>query len=338
MAGRHDHDTRTARLHFWYGLRQTFGQPGSAQRQINVLGSVTDGIPGQLSARFRPLSGGEWRPLTLGSDQHRLAGTGDFNLEIDVAELVSGSNQMEVELLDKNGTRIDHAVVTIHYTPSLRWPLPYTIRWSEVEDLQQVLQVVDGHWRLTPDGIRTMDPYYDRMLAFGDASWREYEVRTRFRLHGYTPPAPGPPTYGVTHVAIATRWPGHASDGLQPGRQWYPLGATAEFRFEDGLGGARWRIFDGETFYVEAQKAGHRSLELEVWYHIVHRVEDLPGDRVLYSVKCWQAGQLEPDRWDLQAIEPVKKFAGGSACLIAHHTDVTFGDVEVLPLRPTTAS
>ena len=320
-------------IHFWYGQHQCFGRPGLAQRQINILGNVRWGGSPPLRAEFQMDNDGKWRELTLGSDLHRLAREGDFNIEIEAAGLAEGEHQIEVRISASRGAEpILWNVMKFHYTPGRIWPLPCTIRWDEVKRLQEAVQVVDGHWRLTAEGIRTVDSYYDRMLAFGDATWRNYEVRTRFRLHGYNPPMPGPPTYDVTHVAIATRWPGHAEDGLQPNRQWYPLGATAEFRFTDGLHKARWRIFDGETFYMEAQQASHRSLSIETWYRIVHRVEDLPGERVLYSVKCWPDGQPEPARWDLQAIEPGRKFAGGSACLIAHHTDVTFGNVEVSPL------
>ena len=322
-----------ATIIFWFGEEQSFGRPGHAQRQVNVLGNVALDGTSPMEASFRLNDEGGWRPLTLGCDLHRLATPGDFNVEIERAELRPGPNLLEVRVTCGNSEDvIARASMRLHHEVGCAWPLPFLAKWREARTPQDFVQVVDGNWRLTPDGLRVVGRYYDRMIALGDETWTDYEVRSSFRLHDYTPPATGAPSYDVAHVAIATRWPGHARDSFQPNRQWYPLGATAELRFEASLRNARWRIFDGERFYMEAQSRDYRQLELESRYRIVHRVQDLEGGRTLHSVKLWPDGDGEPERWDLQAIQPRRTLAGGSACLIAHHTDVTFGDIEVVPV------
>lgn len=70
----------------------------------------------------------------------------------------------------------------------------------------------------------------------------------------------------------------------------------------------------------------------ETTYKLKHRVESLSNNRTLYSAKFWLAKNEEPEFWDFQAIENSPLRETGSACLIAHNTDVTFGDVYVRPI------
>ena len=210
--------------------------------------------------------------------------------------------------------------------------MPYHVKWDKVNDIQDVVEVVDGEWELTKDGIRTKFRYYDRVLAFGDSSWRNYEVASSVIFHDYTSPGRGPPTYNVSHVAIASRWPGHDKDDLQPNRKWFPVGATSEFRITDHYDSCRWRIFDGENFYEEQMTEQYREILPEIKYSIKHRVEDQPNGSTLYSVKYWKSDEKEPEPWDFQATEPDGERESGSALLIAHNTDVTFGDILVTPL------
>jgi hypothetical protein len=103
----------------------------------------------------------------------------------------------------------------------------------------------DGLWCLEADGVRTAAPS-DRVLSMGDRSWKNYEATVRLTIHGFTPSAPGPPTYDVTHFGVAMRWRGYHTDGLQPRRKWYPLGAQGEFLLRQKT--CRWRIlFDNLT-------------------------------------------------------------------------------------------
>jgi hypothetical protein len=56
-----------------------------------------------------------------------------------------------------------------------------------------------------------------------------------------------------------------------------------------------------------------------------------PPDGGCRCVKLWPAQQPEPGSWDLRRYES-DDLAAGSALLIAHHADVTFGNVSVVRL------
>ena len=64
-----------------------------------------------------------------------------------------------------------------------------------------------------------------------------------------------------------------------------------------------------------------------------HRVETLPDGETKYSVKLWPSSGTEPSVWDLVAIEREGNIPHGAALLLAHNTDVTFGDVWARPLK-----
>ena len=313
----------------WYDTVQHFGTPGNTQRWINLLGTVQSQTGIQwLSYRLNQAGS---RLLSRGSDGRRLARSGDFNVEIHRDSLQVGENQVVITAIDSAGATTDQ-LVTVHYTDQNTWPLPYSVVWDQEDTLQRAVQITDGHWKRVPGGIRTVAPYYDRVLAVGDSSWRNYEVTTTVIFHEFAPPRPGPPTFGVSHAAIATRWPGHDRDTQQPHVKWFPLGATAEFRLTDGLDSCRWRIFDGERLYVE-DTSQIRSIALETRYHMKHRVQNV-GDTTLYQVKLWSDGQSEPPVWSLEAREAaVGNETSGSALLLAHNTDVTFGDIYVVPVE-----
>ena len=314
----------------WYGDTQYFGTQGNAQRWVNVLGTVQSevGIQ-QLSYR---LNQGTLNPLSMGQDGRRLAQPGDFNVEIHRDSLRVGENQVIITATDSSGATT-HQVVSVHYTDHRRWTLPYSVIWDEVDTLQHAVQIVDGHWQQVPGGIRTVAPYYDRVIAVGDTSWTDYEVATSVIFHGFTLPRQGPPTFGVSHAAIATRWPGHDDDTQQPRVKWFPLGATAEFRLTDHLDSCRWRVFDGENLYVE-DTTRIRTITLETRYRMKHRVQSLNDTITLYQVKLWAEGQPEPEAWDIEAREvAADNIPSGSALLLAHNTEVTFGDIVVVPIE-----
>jgi hypothetical protein len=313
-------------IDIWYGDLQSFGHLGNPQKYINILGNVSSSI--EIAELQYSLNGDEAKGLSMGPDLHRLASSGDFNIDLKVQSLKAGTNLVSITATDVEGNKKTH-VVTVKYVPGQSWALPYSVDWRQVGHIQDVVQVVDGKWKLTEDGIRTVEPYYDRVIAFGDLRWKDYEVTTSVVFHDFTPPEEGPPTYNVSHAAIATRWPGHDEDEHQPCRKWFPLGATAEFRLTGGLDECRWRVFDGEELYVE--DLDHpRGIELDIKYLMKHRVQTLSDGRTRYQVKLWQASLSEPNTWDLEAIEPAGNLPSGSALLIAHHTDVTFGNIQVI--------
>jgi hypothetical protein len=312
-------------VHVWYGLNQTFGEPGNAQGQINILGNISCAT--NCKAWFLLNKDTTKHYLTLGSDLHRLAIQGDFNIEIEREALKEGTNNVQL-LVAIDGKILAKEEINVHYKNN-KWPLPYQVNWAEVKNIQDAVQVVDGHWMLTANGIRTQNMYYDRIIAFGDESWENYEVETTVIFHDFVVPQPGPPTYNVSHAAIATLWPGHDTDNLQPNRKWFPLGATSEFRLTSAYDSCRWRIFDGEHLYAEQQAKYYRHIIPNKKYGMKHKVETIETGKILYAVKLWPLDKQEPQEWDFTAVETSGKEQKGSACLIAHNTDVTFGNIVV---------
>lgn len=315
-------------IHSWYGDELHYGQIGMPQRWINILGNVQ--TQAGLQSLTYTVNGGKAVSLSVGKDGRRLANHGDFNIDIDTALLAAEENKVLISATDSSGNSMTREI-TVHYEAGNTWPLPYSIDWDKTEEIEDVAQIVDGHWQLEANGVRTLNPYYDRVLALGDATWRDYEVTTTVMFHSFTPPNDGPPTFGVSHVAIATRWPGHDVDDAQPHIKWHPLGATAEFRLTHQLDSCRWRIFDGENIYVE-DSTQTRNITMGKLYQMKHRVETLADSTTRFSVKLWEADRNEPEYWDLQAREKLDNVPTGSALLIAHNTDVTFGNIQVIPL------
>jgi hypothetical protein len=151
-------------------------------------------------------------------------------------------------------------------------------------------------------------------------------------FHGYTSPVKAPPNYGVSHVALASRWPGHDFDDQQPHIKWYPLGATCEFQLKDDLDSCRWRILGGGSMRTEDTYQNF-SVQLGSKYFLKSRVENIDKNDTRYRVKIWAYDDVEPEDWQLTAIEGPKDVQYGSALIIAHNTDVTFGDISVIPIE-----
>lgn len=316
-------------IDIWYGPEQHFGQRGITQQWVNVLGNVHPAD--EIQSVSYTLNGGESHPLSLGEDGRRLANRGDFNVEMHYDSLQRGYNTIVITAEAKNGKQASEEV-RVHVTHGQKWPLPYAVDWDTVQQITDVVQIVDGKWELVDGGVKTTEPYYDRVLSFGDTSWQDYEVTTSVVFHDFTLPSPGPPTFNVSHTAIASRWPGHDIDDKQPNVKWFPLGATAEFRLTDGLDSCRWRVFDGEHLYVE-DISKIRTIDLGTKYHMKHRVSTIHDSLTRYQVKLWEDGLPEPTNWDVVADEhSADNIVSGSALLLAHNTDVTFGSFSVIPI------
>ncbi|MCI0421356.1 MAG: hypothetical protein L0312_19380 [Acidobacteria bacterium] len=317
-------------IHLWYGREQHFGRLGIPQRWVNVLGSVS---PAERVAFLSySLNGGAPNKLSVGKNDTRLAAPGDFNVELDCRELRAGENTIVITATDKAG-RQSSQTVTADFTPNRKWPLPYVIDWVKVRKVQDAVQIVDGLWKLDGAGIRTVQPYYDRVAAVGDLTWTDYEAAVQIIFHGFTGPAKGPPHYGVTHAGIGLRWQGHADDGQQPHVQWYPLGAATEFQLFPDLRSCHWRIIPDGGKNVRLVYAKERTtIRLGQTYLMKARVESLPDQRTRYRTKIWAMGEVEPEAWAVESIEGAEDFQSGSLLLVAHNSDVTFGNLQVIPL------
>ena len=316
-------------VEIWYGKQQHFGRNGFPQKWINILGRSR---PGQdIASLTYSLNGASPIPLSIGPDGHRLANPGDFNIEIDRAHLKAGENTVEVIARTRQGHMSRTKVILILHG-SAGCELPYVIDWSAVERIDDAAQVVDGLWEITEGGIKVVEPYYDRVIAFGDQSWRDYEVTVPVTFHGMRHPVRGTDGgAGVIHAAIAVHWPGHDDDNHQPHVKWYPLGATAEFRLEPRLKNCSWRILGGGRKIVEEDST--RPIEYERQYIMKHRVRTRADSSTQYSVKLWPADEPEPKGWDVEAVEGPEDVQQGGALIIAHYTVVTFGNVIVTPLE-----
>jgi hypothetical protein len=100
------------------------------------------------------------------------------------------------------------------------------------------------------------------------------------------------------------------------------------------LANCRFRIFDGEQLYSE-DKTGGQPIRLGTVYGLKHRVQTRPDGSIRYSVKLWEQAKPEPKVWTFEATEPAARPPmRGSALLLAHNTDVTFGNIRVIPVRP----
>lgn len=314
-------------LDIWYGSDQSYGSRGRPQPWINLLGTVIS--EKRISSLAYSLNGSEPRPLNIGPDGRRLACTGDFNIEIDSAELIEGRNLITITAVDRAGNQAAERV-SIGYTGNAVWPLPYSVVWNSVGDLTDALQIVDGRWFLEEDGLKTGTISYDRLVALGSMSWRDYEIRFPFQLHRYD--ATEFPSNGAG-LGVILRWNGHNDIPIkceQPRCGWLNYGASGWYGWDE-IGNPKGLSLSG---YMDSEigQDVEMVLNLEEWYYLKMRVESVPGENEIYSLKIWRADAPEPVKWNLSGAQEIPGPQGGSALLIAHHVDITFGDISVVPL------
>ena len=233
----------------WYGPEQTFGSPGEAQRWVNILGTTSADV---VSLSYS-LNGGPDRALSLGPDTHRLQDPGDFNVDLDYTELDGSSIDDVVTIKATLDTgEVVTSDVTIDYESGSRYSPNYSIDWSNVSNIQDVVQVSDGLWSLEADGVRPTQEAYDQLLVLGDEYWDNYEVNLQITPHSLPPDAPQQPG-----VAFGMLWDGHTDEPFrteQPKAGWIP--GTAFF-YRNALGG--FKLHDYANF---AKKAGTGAFTL----------------------------------------------------------------------------
>jgi hypothetical protein len=338
-------------IEVWYGANQKFGQNGNPQRWINVLGKVSS--KHGISSLHYSLNGETELPLSIGPDRYRLSSVGDFNVEIDRSVLVQGKNEVAIVATDMLNNKCSEKIY-IHYKKGKPRPLPYFIDWDRSSSIQDVAQIVDGFWRLEGGTVRCVMPGYDRLIAVGDIAWSNYEVCVPITIHdfdesGFTHPSCGP------GVGLAVRWQGHWYNEVdrswrrwlptrvfrksiwrnkkrldQPRRGWWPLGALGWYRWRRKHHG-RVNISGNDSFLIAEDRSG-RKLELGVCYIYKMRVETRRGQTSVYSLKVWEEGTSEPNNWTLRGTGPEGELSHGSALLVAHEVDASFGKVSILPI------
>jgi len=315
----------------WYGDHQDFGQLGVPQRWVNILGTVTGAE--RVDSLYYSLNSGPPSQLNVGPDGYRLVGEGDFNVEIDYADLDPGANDVLLTAVDIYGQHFD-AAVTVNYTDGVTWARPDTLRFESAAAVTDEACVVDGRWHLEAGGVRTdADAIgYDRLLTAGQgydagSSWpSEVEVLAPITIHDYVS------TSGRGAIGIGLGWRGH-SGGEQPALG-HKYEAIAFIRDVDSAPILALYRVDNNGYLDVLQASTPVNVSLGVRYLMRMRSEAVNVDSSLVSVKVWEDGTTEPAGWSLQS-----RFAtvSGAVLLISHYAETTFGNTIVRPLTLSTA-
>ena len=197
------------------------------------------------------------------------------------------------------------------------------------------MQIVDGQWIKTADGLRTAKAGYDRLFAIGDLTWTEYEITVPIKVHSIDYAAGNNPISGGSGFGLITHWRGHSYDPFracecsQPRCGWFPDGGSWWYAF--------WN-YNGEPPGFQIQDvAGRwvsvgRWLKLDTWYVLKTRSQ-MFGEKENYKywMKFWKLSDPEPADWDLKGIGAANNSPNGSVVLDAHHVDATFGNISIIP-------
>jgi hypothetical protein len=318
-------------LDIWYGDLQRVGHIGQPQTWFNVLGSVDE--PDRAEALVARLNGGPPRDISIGPDDRRLAFSGDFNIDLRVAELRDGPNEVAVEFEECDG-RVGERLVTVLREPGAAVTEAAVLDWTTAASIDELGQVVDGRWHLD-DGLRTSEPAYDRLIAVGDVEWSDYDVTVPITVHAIDETGLGRETSGWgAGVGLITHWTGHGDrpvEGWQPATGWYPYGAIGWFWWHAD-DAARLRL-DGNEATVIAEAEDDTPPPIGQTFFLRLRVESAPDGGSTYSLKSWPATGEEPEGWDLSGPGAAGGPTQGSLLLVAHHVDATFGPVSIDSIR-----
>jgi len=335
----------------WYGDSQQFGNIGTAQKWIDILGNVDDS-DGIKSLAFS-LNGVDKGEVSLGPDPRRLLMPGDFDAEIWSGDGTTAADS-DLNLGDINTvvlTAIDNddnvttKIVTFTWNTGTTWSLPYSTTWSGA--VQDAVQVVDGNWEIVGGQLHPVEIGYDRLVDIGQGidpgAWDSYTVEVPIKIlgldtvNGYSDSsfAPG--------LGILMGWDGHEScstfsytscpwtPGAQPAYGWWPMGSLGELRWIAGAEGEY--ITDNK-----AAKFDEISESITIGATYTFKMQVAPGaGGPFYSLKIWEGTGTDPSpgSWDLQypaTEDPI--VAAGSFLLLVHHVDVLIGNVTVTPYSP----
>jgi hypothetical protein len=319
----------------WYGPYQAFGTIGLPIPMINILGRVA--APSGIAGLYYALNGSAEQPLSIGPDGLRLVDPGDFNVEIDLPDLLDGFNTLVIRAVDHQGNESITQVI-LSYDNGSVWPQDYAIDWSTVMAVQDVAQVLDGRWELSAAGVRPLQTGYDRLIAMGDRTWENYEATTSITILGINPQAYEPMNKGAA-VGLLLRWPGHADwNGERPRVGWWPHGAIGLLRWtgtEAGLVTSIQMFGDQKPPWVLQDKPREVVLGATYVYKMRAQTMHAPDGEVIgsrYRLKIWEQDESEPTNWDLTVTEGTDDPQFGSLVLLSHFVDCVFGNVTVVPL------
>jgi hypothetical protein len=318
-------------INVWYGDNQTFGQNGIAQQWVNILGNML--APSGIQSASYTLNGGSPQFLRVGPNGFRLVDTGDFNVEVDHANLRPGNNTVVISATDNQNHTATHTVTLNWAYTGGTWPLPYSIDWSTVPSVQNVAQVVDGQWALQTDGtVRTMQVGYDRLLALGDVSWTNYQVTAEITVNSFD--------CHQFSLGVVVGWTGNTTDPNPPvpqpdqprtGHPFFGYGSYATLATQTAPN-AELNIYANSPSYPEkvlVQDNSGFSIIPGVKYIMKFAVQRNSNNTTSeYYLKVWPASAAEPANWNLVAQGDAST---GSVLLAAVQADVSFGKITVVP-------
>jgi hypothetical protein len=317
-------------ISLWYGNSLTFGRIGTPQRCVNILGNVSD--PVGLDSLYYRLNGGAPVQLSWGPNGRRLQNTGDFNIDIGYDALNAGSNTVALTAKNPFGESAA-ATITVRDSSGAVCPLPYTVTWSSTKSMTDSVQIADGKWALASGKLRVVERGYDRVLAFGDTTWRDYVMMARLSVSGfdssllaYNSPSNGP------SIAFLMRWTGHTTYPVatpQPLEGYLPLGGYAALSWPT-ISSQKWEIFGNGLVLKEGKTSP--QLQFDTTYYLKMQVTTFEGQGGFYRFKFWKASQSEPAEWFLSAQEDMTGPQYGSALIVAHHVTATIDDVVFTPV------
>ena len=322
-------------INVWYGNSQPFKKIGTPQRWVNILGNIPGYNPLESWDVHYQLNGGPIVYLTLGPNTRRLSRQGDFNIDIGYNQLVPGSNTISIYARNPSWETTTTSVTVTRENGGV-WPLPYSVNLASFNALRDSTQVVDGKWGRVANGVRILEPGYDRMVAIGDTSWSDYEVKAEVTIHGLDSVGFRTGNSGCG-VGFLFRWEGHTDQPAfippseQPKEGYLPLGAIGWYLWREPLGKVNeWQLATNTT--IDPPKDYDTRPELtplfDTLYYFKMRVITNPGQGGYYTFKAWRASQPEPPNF-LVGQESLFDPQNGCLTLLAHMTDVTFGKVWV---------
>ncbi len=335
LSGAPSQGESTEAIDVWYGDRQRIGHLGVAQEDFNLLGHIDSWR--ELDSLVWSLNERALVPLNFRA-YRRLAAEGDFNADIPIGRLRMGENSLKLIARWWDGRTASRTVTIKREQGSTA--LPRFIRWASFSNPQDAGQVVDGLWRITPDGLRTAISGYDRIFLIGETHWRDYEVRTSIQVHEAPDLAQGP------GVGLIARFTGHVVGGPkyfpsgQPKWGYQPFGTIAWLRWtnQTPLSSPQAQYFPGS----EGRPTDLKEVPFLVGTRYAVRLtcKTLPDDAegrgvTHYRFKIWPQDSAEPEAWTWERTQAsATALRKGGVALLAHKIDVTFGDVTVMPLIP----
>jgi hypothetical protein len=324
VAGSSTASTLGTTITWWHPKRLTFSQTGTPQRWVNILGNVSD--PVGVGSLTYTLNGGSAVALSMGPDTRRLSKPGDFNIDILYRSLrpLPDSNIVALTARNTSGTYTRDTVV-VRYLPGTVWPRVTDITWGSASCLYDSVQMVDGDWSVVPGGVHCAAVGYDRLLAFGDTTWKDYEITVPITIHGVDPAGYGP-INGRPVVGVFVGWSGHSDDplsGWQPKSGWKPFGVAGLYEFDSA--GSHL------TMYDKFNDGSGKQIPFDVPYYFKIRAQS-NSSGVLYSFKVWDVNTSEPSVFDMTWQSSLSDPRQGAAMLCAHFVDATFGAIKVRPI------